>query len=392
MKVFIKGLNTCEMRKQNVSRYKEYLLANGHELVFSPEESERIIIWTCAFREDVRDNSISEVQRYQKEYNSEVIVAGCLPDIDPDLLGSNFNGRLINWRDEEQKIEEIWKPDNLKFNQISPVFIEEKKCDDVEKFKIENPGKQATFYDQFLKLVISEGCSFDCTYCSEKLMFPVFRSFPEEKLVEACSRMIEDTGEYRIALMADSLGDYGHDIGSNFPTLLKKLKAIHPNIQFVLFNYHPAHFIKFFDEMENFIKDEYFYHINLPIQSASNRILKLMKRLYSKEGLERLFGMMRHNSFDFYDTHILIGFPGETEKEFEETINFVIDNKIKYVLTNKCMLNRKMSAYQLSGRNDSDTMNRRIKIAEERMKQTGIIVNSDGGEHMKKRFKRLNQP
>ena len=151
MKVFIKGLNTCEMRKQNVSRYKEYLKANGHELVFSPEESERIIIWTCAFREDVRDNSLSEVQRYQKEYNSEVIVAGCLPDIDPDLLGSSFNGRLINWRDEEQKIEEIWEPDNLKFNQISPVFIEEKKCDDVEQYKIKNPGKQATFYDQFLR-------------------------------------------------------------------------------------------------------------------------------------------------------------------------------------------------------------------------------------------------
>jgi tRNA A37 methylthiotransferase MiaB len=108
MKVFIKGLNSCGMRKINVRKYHDFLVNNDHEVVDDPKDSDIILIWTCAFRRDFRDNSLSEIQRYQKDFDSEVIVAGCLPDIDRKILDQCFHGQVINWREEEKKMEKYF--------------------------------------------------------------------------------------------------------------------------------------------------------------------------------------------------------------------------------------------------------------------------------------------
>jgi threonylcarbamoyladenosine tRNA methylthiotransferase CDKAL1 len=285
MKVFLKGLNSCTMRKQKLQQYRDFLIANGHEISDDPNNSDVTIMWTCAFRADVRDNSISEINRYQQEYGSELIVAGCLPDIAPSLLRENFSGRIINWRDDKERMEEIFGCAKLRFDQLPTVYVEEKLCDDAEKYRRENPDKDATFYDQFIKLVVSEGCQFQCAYCSERLAFPPFRSFPEDELVQACRRMVEETGQLEIILLADSLGNYGSDIGSSLPQLIRKLKTIHPDLKFALNNLNPASFIQYYDDMVEFLRNGDLLHLNLPIQSASARILKLMNREYKREYL-----------------------------------------------------------------------------------------------------------
>ena len=73
MKVFIKGLNSCTMRNQKLQQYLNFLVTNGHEVVDTPEKSDVIVLWTCAYRGDVRDNSIFEIQRYEKQFEGEVI-------------------------------------------------------------------------------------------------------------------------------------------------------------------------------------------------------------------------------------------------------------------------------------------------------------------------------
>ena len=176
MKIFIKGLNSCTMRKQKLQQYQDFLANNGHEIVNDPHNCDKILVWTCAFREDVRDNSISEINKYQREYDAEVIVGGCLPDIDADLLKKNFNGQVISWRDDKTKMENIFGNDGKSFD-LSTIFAEKNICDDTEKFRKENPDKDATFHDQFIKLVISEGCNYNCSYCSEK------RAFPDEWMI-----------------------------------------------------------------------------------------------------------------------------------------------------------------------------------------------------------------
>ena len=96
MKVFVRGLNSCGMRSVNIQRYRDCLVANGHELVNNPDDSDVILLWTCAFRGDVRDNSLSVIKRYAETCGDKLVVGGCLPDIDRELLRKHFRGSILS--------------------------------------------------------------------------------------------------------------------------------------------------------------------------------------------------------------------------------------------------------------------------------------------------------
>jgi len=390
LKIFIKGLNSCAMRKQKLLEYKNFFLANHHDVIDNPADSDIIIVWTCAFRADVRDNSISQLKMYQKQYNAEVIAAGCLPDIDLSTLKHHFNGKIISWRDDQRELEQIIPSTNTPLNQCRSVFVEENLCDNIEQYKIQNPQKDITFHDQFIKLVISEGCSFTCSYCSERLAFPPFNSVPEQKLINTCKDMVKKTGCKDIVLLADSLGEYGKDINSSLPQLIKNLKTIDKDLRFALNNLNLRHFIDYYDEMTQFFQKGYIRHINLPIQSASQTMLTKMNRAYTKEEMEIVFSFLNQIQFKEFDSHIILGFPGETEDDLMQTIQFIIAYHPKYVLINKYMETPNAPSAELSPKIDDHTAMQRIFKAENEFKKRGIICNTEQGELLKDRLKRMN--
>lgn len=392
MKVYLRGLNGCVMRRQKMKQYWQFLIANGHEIASNIENSDVCLIWTCAFRGDFLNNSLAVIDDYQNNYKGEIVVAGCLPDIAPDMLKEHFHGFVINWRDDVNKLAEFFGDKAKSAGEFKPIFIEAKLCDDAEKYRKGNLDKDATFHDQFIKLVISEGCNFSCAYCSERLAFPPFRSFPEDELVEACRRMVEQTGDYNVILLADSLGQYGSDIGSSLPNLIRKLRAIHPEIKIALNNLNPASFIQYFDEMTAFVKEGAIRHLNLPIQSASPRILKLMNRSYTRDDIDKIFDWLDNAGFTEFDTHVIVGFPGEMEEDVEETIQFIIRHKPKYVLASKYLEVPGMAAAsRLPDKVDKKTKLRRLRRFAEAMEKAGIICNSEEGDIIKTRFQRMRK-
>jgi tRNA A37 methylthiotransferase MiaB len=390
MKIYIKGLNTCVQRKQKLMQYRGFLIENGHVITDSPVGSDIIILWTCAFRQDVQDNSIAEVIRYQRDYDAQLIVVGCLPDINPELLKKNFSGRVINWRNDKPLMEKLFGGKQMELLEDSYIFIEEKICDNSLEFRRTNPEKDATFHDQFIKLVVSEGCRFNCSYCSERLMFPPYHSYPEQKLVEACRKMIEETGVKDIMLIADSVGQYGCDIGSSLPQLIRKLIAIAPGIRIALNNLNPASFIEHFTDMLYFIENNYISHLNLPIQSASAKIIKLMNRDHSREDLDRIFGLFNKMGFKDFDTHVIIGFNGETEDDFEETMRFLLHYRPRYVLASRYMEVPRMPSSKLPDKIPDDVIISRMRRFEAVMRDNNVICNIDESERMKERFQKLN--
>lgn len=390
MKVFLKGLNSCAMRRQKLEQYRNFLTANGHEITADPAGSDVILVWTCAFRGDVRDNSISEIRRYQRDYPGELIVTGCLPDISPDLLSENFSGRIISWRNDREKLEELFGCRLARLDQIPQIYVERKLCDDAEIYRRQNPDKDATFHDQFIKLVISEGCNFECAYCSERLAFPPFHSFPEDELVAACRRMAAKTHNLDVILLADSLGDYGCDNGSSLPRLIRKLKRIHPALRLALNNLNPSHFIKYCDDMIELLRRGDIRHLNLPIQSASPRILNLMNRTYTVSELEKIFGLLNSIAFNRFDTHIIVGFPGEMEDDFADTMRFLRLYRPSYVLLSGFMESAAMPAAQLPNKVDDETKRRRLREGAASLRDAGIICNTDESELSAERCRRLN--
>ncbi len=390
MKVFIKGLNSCGMRKANLRRYADFLLENGHEISRTPHDCDVILLWTCAFRRDFLDNSVSEIKRYTDQYDGELVVCGCLPDIDGETLSQNFSGRFIRWRDDEKQMEECFDAPRKKLSEIEWLLNKDYLCDDVEEFRGENPDKDASFTDQFNSLFVTEGCRFECTYCSERLAFPPCHSFGEEKLIQDCRRMIEKTGKLNVMLLGDSIGDYGHDTGSSLPELMRKLKSISPDLKIALQGFNPASFMNFYDEMERFLINGDICHLQLPMQSASDRILHLMNRPYTKADLSKVFGLLNRVDFSEFDTHLIVGFPGETEQDVEETLNFVLKHKPKYVLMSGYMESPEMASSSLPHKVDNDTRYKRLRRIESQVKAAGILCNTDDSELSADRCRRLN--
>jgi MiaB/RimO family radical SAM methylthiotransferase len=378
------------MRKQKLQQYHNFLIANGHEIVKNHSESDVILLWTCAFRKDVRDNSLSEIERYQRESKAELIVTGCLPDIAPDLLGKCFKGRVIRWCDDREKMEKFFGCKKCTFDSISPTFVEGSLCTDTETYRKENPDKDVTFHDQFIKLIVSEGCNYQCSYCSERLAFPPYRSFSEAELIETCRRMTDKTGHLEIMLLADSLGDYGCDSGSNLPALIRELKTLHPDLKIALNNLNPAGFIKFVDDMVEFLQKGYIRHLNLPIQSASEHILKLMNRPYTRKDIDKIFTLLNNINFTEFDTHLIVGFPGETEDAFKETVRFILRHRPKYILASGFMESEGMAASKLPDKVDDITKSLRLLDIEKQAKAAGIICNTDSSELGSERLRRLN--
>jgi threonylcarbamoyladenosine tRNA methylthiotransferase CDKAL1 len=390
MKIYLKGLNSCLMRRQNISQYRDFLRLCGHEVVTSVKNSDVILLWTCAFRADVCNNSLMRIKHYQKRYaGKRLVIAGCLPDIDAKALSSAFKGDVVNWRDDAVKMAEIFGPAPQNLADFSTIYIQPKLCEDSAEFRCKNPGKDATFPDQFIKLVVAQGCNHSCSYCSEHLVFPPYHSFPLEQLVEHCRDMVCDTGQTDIMLLADSVGEYGKDIGSSLPKLIRALREIDPKIRIALNNLNLTDFIAHYDDMREFIRLGFFRHLNLPIQSASARILKLMNREYSLCDMHKVFSLLNEMGFTDFDTHIIVGFPTETDSDFQATLDFVLKYRPRYVLLNRYFEVPTLPAASLPEKVSFDKVTQRICEAEQRFTKTGILYNSDA--LMKGRLMRVNR-
>lgn len=396
MKIFIKGLNPCAARRTNLKQYYDYLILNGHEVVSSPEESECVLIWGCGFRTDYRDNSISEANRYKNELKKEVVLAGCIPDIDPNFLKKNFHGKVMNWREDDIKIKQIFGCTTKNLDEIPMILGKDRLCEDANEYKKNNPGKDACYLDEQIQLYISEGCRLTCSYCSEKLMFPPYQSYSEKELIATCEKLVKNerekktTGKIKIMFQADSAGDYGKDIGSSLPCLIRKIMTIDPDLIIGMQGLNPTHFLEYFDEMIDFIQKGIIDHLRLPIQSASSNVLKLMQRPYKRKDINKIFFTLNKINFKNYSTDVIVGFPGETLKDYNETIKFILEYHPTYVLLSSYMDFVNLPAYNLSKKICDIEKERRLMNADKMFTEAGIYCCTDGGKMNGERRKRLN--
>lgn len=389
MKIHLKGGNSCNMRKQKLAHYAAYLRGNGHELTDDPMRSDAILYWTCAFRGDVLDNSVTALHGFHGSGKAQVYAVGCLPDIAPDALdGLGFT--TIPWRDEKRLMENHFGAGGLDFEAARPLMVEDAVCADAALHRARHPEADVTFHDQFIKLLICEGCPFTCTYCSERLAFPPFRSFAPEELAERAVERVAATGHTRLILIADCLGEYGRDIGTTLPDLMKAIRARDSRITFALNNLHPANFLEYKADMEAFIRDGWIAHLNLPIQSGSDAVLTRMNRRYSVAQLRMLFDGLNRIGFRDFDTHVIVGFPGETDDDFRQTVSLLLDIGPRYVLLSRYLESPRAPSAGLPDKVGGAEAQRRMEEAGRRFIEAGIICNWEGSELVKDRLRRMN--
>lgn len=302
-KIFFCTVFLCENNGYFGTQIWEFFKKNSYFLVNKSKEADTIIINTCAVTEQAENKCLDVINHYIKRYGTskQIIIYGCLPKINLPIA-------------ELQGVTCISPHELKEFNVLFPhtVPIEEISANILNK----NFTKS---YDKQYSVMISQGCINNCSYCAIKKAKGDLVSKPAKKILEEINKGIS-LGYKNIKLVADDCGCYGVDIKTNLGELLRQIRAI--NADFCLeFHYiEPLMFLRHYDEISKIATEKSIEHINIPIQTGSQRILKLMNRHYDiGEVVEKIKELKRSVEIHVA-SDIIMGFPSETVDEFKKTL------------------------------------------------------------------------
>jgi len=320
MKILFISLG-CDKNLTNSEEMLGLLTRSGHEIVDSEEEAEVIVINTCCFIHDAKEESIEnilEMAEYKKAGTCKaLIVTGCMaqryqkeiiqeiPEVDA-VLGTS------SYRDILKAVEEA----------CAGRHFEEYR--DIHELPEDSGRPVLTTGGHYGYLKIAEGCDKHCTYCIIPSLRGRFRSVPEERLISQAEYMAEQ-GVKELILVAQETTVYGTDLygKKTLHLLLKKLCQI-KGIRWIRVLYcYPE---EIYDELIQVMKEEkkICHYLDLPIQHASDKILRRMGRRTTRAQLTEIIHKLRREIPDIVlRTTLITGFPGETDEDHQELMEFV---------------------------------------------------------------------
>ncbi len=295
--------------------------AKGYRIVDEEQEADIIVINTCCFIHDAKEESIRtilEMAEYKKEGRPKaLIVTGCLaqryqqeilkeiPEVDA-VVGTASYDRIL------RVIEEALAGDGRV------------ELSDIDNLPLVDEKRLLTTGGHYAYLKIAEGCDKHCTYCIIPKIRGNYRSVPMERLMKEAEELAEQ-GVKELILVAQETTLYGKDLYGerSLHRLLEGLCKI-GGIRWIRLLYcYPE---EIYDELIQVIKKEkkICHYLDLPIQHASDEILKRMGRKTSREQLEKIIWKLREEIPDItLRTTLITGFPGETKEQHEELMEFI---------------------------------------------------------------------
>lgn len=297
------------------------LAKRGYGFTDDEAEADIIVVNTCAFIQDAKEesvNTILEMAEYKKEGKCKaLIVTGC--------LAQRYRQEII---DEIPEVDAVLG--TTTYDSISEAIDQALggahmlKCEDINRLVLTDAKRMLTTGGHYAHLKIAEGCDKHCTYCIIPKLRGSYRSVPMERLV-AEARELAEQGVKELILVAQETTLYGVDLygEKSLHRLLKELCTI-KGIRWIRVQYcYPE---EIYDELIQTIKEEpkICHYLDLPIQHASDRILKRMGRRTSQQDIRNIVARLRKEIPDIcLRTTLISGFPGETEEDHEELMAFV---------------------------------------------------------------------
>ena len=320
MKVLFISLG-CDKNLADSEEMLGLLTGKGHEIVDSEEEAEVIVINTCCFIHDAKEESVEnilEMAEYKKAGTCKVlIVTGCMAQ-----------------RYKEEIIQEIPEVDAVlgTTSYMDILKAIDEACEgrhfqefrDINELPEDSGRRVLTTGGHYGYLKIAEGCDKHCTYCIIPSLRGRFRSVPQERLIAQAEHMAEQ-GVKELILVAQETTMYGTDLyGKKTLHLLMKELCKIKGIRGIRVLYcYPE---EIYDELIQVMKEEkkICHYLDLPIQHASDRILKRMGRRTTRAQLTAIIEKLRKEIPDIVlRTTLITGFPGETEADHQEVMEFV---------------------------------------------------------------------
>ncbi|MCI1822143.1 MAG: tRNA (N6-isopentenyl adenosine(37)-C2)-methylthiotransferase MiaB [Megasphaera sp.] len=310
----------CQTNISDSERYAGQLEELGYHMTENMELADVILLNTCCVRETAEDKTLGKIGelKHLKKRNPDLIIAvtGCMaqewqdklfhraPHIDL-VIGTHNIHKLVSLIEERQKKSDHYLATDMKV----PAFHD-------------LPTRH--FRDFFAWVPIMNGCNKFCTYC----IVPYVRGREVSRSVEDIAKEIKKLGTQgfkEITLLGQNVNSYGQDLknGTDFSTLIRRIEDIEGIERVRYMTSHPKDMtFAMIDAMAE--SKKIVNHMHLPIQSGSDELLKRMNRGYTTDHYLELVEYARKRIPDLVlTTDIIVGFPGETEEMFEETLHFL---------------------------------------------------------------------
>lgn len=344
----------CSKNDVDTDTMRTILEGKDYNSVYAPELADIIVVNTCGFIEAAKEESINEIfdmVEYKKEGNKKLLVSGCLaqryakelleeiPEID-GILGT---GEIKNIEDYINKIQlgdRINETGNLNSDFEEGLY------------------KNNVAVTEYVK--IGEGCNNFCSYC----IIPKLRGRNRSRKIENIYKEVEDLvkkGAREIVLIAQNTTDYGIDNYKEYalPKLLNELEKIEDLKWIRVLYLYPDNFT---DELIEAFKNnkKLVPYVDIPLQHINDKVLKNMNRSTDKNHIVNLIKKLRREIPNIViRSTFIIGFPGETEDEFMELVDFLKQVKLDKVGVFKYSREEGTPAYSMENQIDDETKNRR---------------------------------
>ncbi len=300
------------------------LLKAGYEVTEEPEDADYLVVNTCAFLESSREESKAEIAELLecKKKNAKLIVTGCMVTKHREEIEKTFPGvhYLLGSGDVEGILKAVRSDAKGEAIGTARSYLE---AGEIPR-QLSTPGNYA-----YLK--IAAGCRKGCAYCIIPKIKGPLRSKSKEQILKEFRGLLSQ-GVDEIILIAQDLGDYGKDRGEErLADLLKELLAVDGKYWIRLLYLYP-------DEIDEPLIDlirsdsRILPYLDMPIQHINDSILKRMRRHTNARQIKETISRLREAVPDMHiRTSLIVGFPGETEEQFEELIAFVKEFPLNHV-------------------------------------------------------------
>ena len=308
MQIHLKTLG-CRLNEAELESWAESFEAKGHRVTDKEDQADLLVVNTCAVTQEAVKKSRQIIRRTQRNNpKAKLVVSGCYASLDKnaekDIPGIDL---LIN---------------NQKKDQLVDITLNELDFDSMPEISTE-PGEASIFKRgrnrAFIK--VQDGCRYRCTFCIVTVARGEERSRSEADIIKDINQFHQQ-GIQEVILTGVHVGGYGSDAGSSLYQLIKTVLENTDIPRIRLGSVEP------WDLGENFFSlfsnKRFMPHLHLPLQSGSDSVLKRMARRCKTNDYKALIDNARNEIANFnLTTDIIVGFPGETEEEWQESIRFI---------------------------------------------------------------------
>ena len=311
----------CKVNFADSSHIARQIIEKGLSQVSINDYADICLINTCSVTEkaDKKANKLIK-SIHQKFPDSKIVVYGCYAQLEPEKIRNLDGVAAVIGTNEKFNLSDIIFED--KFNEL------EKKPDieDAKKFNISYSLSERV--RAFIK--IQDGCNYNCSYCTIPNARGISRSFNIKNTVNSIKNIISN-GAKEIVISGINIGDFGIEHNENLYGLLKEIDSLENLYRYRISSIEPNLLT---DDIIDLISNstKAMPHFHIPLQSGSDKILRLMKRRYSLKDYMSVIEMVNNKISDVcIGVDVIVGFPGETKEDFNETYSFLEKINISYL-------------------------------------------------------------